>query len=148
MWGGKELFWEFLYLFACFRKEKKRPGWWWDRNHDYLFWYYFWYKENITLFGSPVLRLMYLVHKSATEHIVHVENLGTFEAYNVSVLSQAWNSWVNKFVIKLLKSLWPLHWQASATALNKENLDSHYTSNIHVSNTRKKFCVSVCGSIL
>ena len=34
-----------------------------------------------------MLRLMYLVHKSATEHTVHVENLGTFEAYNVSVLS-------------------------------------------------------------
>lgn len=34
-----------------------------------------------------MLRLMYLVHKSVTEDIVHVENLGTFGAYNVSVLS-------------------------------------------------------------
>lgn len=34
-----------------------------------------------------MLRLMYLVHKSVTEDIVHVENLRTFGAYNVSVLS-------------------------------------------------------------
>ena len=34
-----------------------------------------------------MLRLMYLVHKSATEDFVHVENLGTFGANDVSVHS-------------------------------------------------------------